>query len=87
MVDKAETSRMKYLIKAYLIFKDKATASELSEWLNTNFKWRTPITPYTVGGLLRLRQNVQGGVLDDLQKRNIGTQNSNPTYEYSLKKR
>ena len=49
---RSDKTKLRLLIRTYLLFNERATASELSKWLNKNFKWRKEVTPNSIGGLL-----------------------------------
>ena len=78
-----EKTKVRLLVRAYLIFNETATAVELSDWLNQNFRWNSRISPRVVGGILKGRN--PGGVLSDLGKRRISSNTSE--YYYFLKKK
>ena len=56
---------MRLLIKSYLCLKGEASAHDLSEYLNTYFKWRIDVNSRLIGRLLQY----DGGVLDGLTYR------------------
>ena len=76
-------TKLRLLIRAYLLFNDKATAEELSNWLNNEFQWNKEVTPGSIGGLLSGFQC--GGVLYDLAKTKRPSCEGG-VYEYYLKK-
>ena len=76
-------TKLRLLIRAYLLFNDKATAEELSIWLNKNFKWNKEVTPNVIGGLLA--GNPHRTILDGLGKTKRPAEEGR-IYEYYLKK-
>lgn len=80
-----DKTKARLLIRAYLLFNDSATASELAVWLNDNFKWNKRVSPRVIGGLLK--DNQSNGVLYDLGKSKRGyVDGHGDVYEYFLKK-
>ena len=57
--------KMRLLIKSYLCLKGEASAHDLSEYLNTYFKWHIDVNPRLIGKVLQY----SGGVLDGLTYR------------------
>ena len=84
MSGRSDKSKLRLLIRAYLLFNERATANELSRWLNQNFKWNKEVTPNVIGGLLAGYHYY--GYLDGLCKEQR-PRSEGGVYEYYLKKR
>lgn len=65
-----EKMKMKLIIKTYLLLNGKATASELAEFLITNFKWNGYISNRSIGTMLA-HTNYKGHILYGLKKRQV----------------
>lgn len=75
-----ERTKMKLIIKTYLLCKGEATANELAEFLNNNFRFRRYISHRTISTMLT-HTHYKGHILYGLKKRHTDTYN-NKWYYY-----
>ena len=62
-------TKMRYIIKAYLLLKGEASANELCQFLQDNYKWHKPLTSRAVAGVLQGHGTHHNDVLYGLKKR------------------